>query len=277
VAAVPPGLMTIDRLPSYDAPQTGDGHPDLNGIWQAFVTANWDIQDHDAEAGPFPELMGAYGARPAGQGIVDGNQIPYQEWAAEQKHENFENRLVTDFSQYLAEPDRGLEAWHATGDPEAKCYMPGIPRAMYMPHPFQIVQGPDFILMTYEFTSAHRIIRMNWEQEAPIPLWMGWPRGHWEGDTLVIDSEGYNAYTWFDRAGNFHSDALHVVELITPVSPYHMMYEATIEDPNVFTRPWTIRFPIYRRIEENVQLLEFKCVPFTEEMLYERFSASLDN
>ncbi len=276
-APAPPGLLTVDRLPPYEASRTPDQRPDLNGIWQAVVTANWDIQDHDAAAGPFSELMGAYGARPAGQGIVEGNEIPYQEWAVARKQENFENRLVADFSQYLAEPERGLEAWHATGDPEAKCYMPGIPRAMYMPHPFQIVQTPEFILMTYEFTTAHRIVRMDWEQTSPIDSWMGWPRGHWEGDTLVIDSEGYNAYTWFDRAGNFHSEAMRVVERITPVTPYHLMYEATIEDPNVFTRPWTMRFPLYRRMEENVQLLEFKCVPFTEEFMYERFSAPADN
>ena len=147
--------------------------------------------------------------------------------------------------------------------------MPGVPRATYMPFPFQIVQGSGpYILMAYEFTSATRIIRMNWKDEGPADSWMGWSRGRWEGDTLVVDVTGIREETWFDRAGDFHSDALHVVERYTPVSPYHLMYEATIEDPKVFTRPWKISFPLYRRMEKNVQLLEFKCVPFTEELLY---------
>jgi hypothetical protein len=211
--------------------------------------------------------MGAYGAGPAGQSVVEGNDIPYQPWALAKKRENFDQRMTVDVSKD--------ERWHDTGDPEVKCYLPGVPRATYMPFPFQIVQGagPEpFILMAYEFTSATRIIRMDWTQEAPTDSWMGWSRGHWEGDTLVVDVTGQRAETWFDRAGNFHSDALHVVERYTPVSPYHLMYEATIEDPKVFTRPWKISLPLYRRMEPNVQLLEFKCVPFTEELLYGRFS-----
>ena len=164
------------------------------------------------------------------------------------------------------------KTWHALGDPEMKCYMPGVPRATYMPFPFQIVQGTSpYILIAYEFTSATRIIRMDWKQEAPTDSWMGWSRGRWEGDTLVVDVTGQREETWFDRAGNYHSDALHVVERYTPASPYHLMYEATIEDPKVFTRPWKIRFPLYRRMEKNVQLLEFKCVPFTEELLFGKF------
>jgi len=97
---------------------------------------------------------------------------------------------------------------------------------------------------------------------------MGWSIGKWEGDTLVIDVTAQNDKTWFDRAGNFHSDAIHVVERYTPVSPYHLMYEATIEDPKVFTRPWKIRMPLYKRIEPDIQPLEFKCVEFSEEFIY---------
>ena len=248
---------------AYRAPRL-DGHPDLNGIWQALVTANWDLQDHEAQPGPHPELNGAYGAGPAGQSIVEGGEIPYKPEALAKRKANFENRLHVDVSDD--------KTWHALGDPEMKCYMPGVPRATYMPFPFQIVQGTSpYILMAYEFTSATRIIRMNWEQAAPTDAWMGWSRGRWEGDTLVVDVTGQSEETWFDRAGNYHSDALHVVERYTLVSPYHMMYEATIEDPNVFTRPWKISFPLYRRMEKNVQLLEFKCVPFTEELLFGRF------
>ena len=161
--------------------------------------------------------------------------------------------------------------WHDLGDPELKCYMPGVPRATYMPFPFQIVQGSgDYILIAYEFTTTTRVIRMNWKGEAPADSWMGWSRGRWDGDTLVVDVTDLREQTWFDRAGDFHSDALHVVERYTPISPYHLMYEATIEDPKVFTRPWKISFPLYRRMEDHIQLLEFKCVPFTEELLYGR-------
>jgi hypothetical protein len=251
---------------SYRAPRMADGRPNLNGIWQAFTTANWDIQDHEAAAGPYPELMGAYGAQPGGQGVVEGNEIPYQPWALAKKKENYANRMKVDLSSD--------ERWHDLGDPELKCYMPGVPRATYMPFPFQIVQGsgPEpYILMAYEFTSSTRIIRMNWNEEAPAESWMGWSRGHWEGDTLVVDVTGLRKETWFDRAGNFHSDALHVVERYTPVSPYHLQYDVTIEDPQVFTRPWKMSMPLYRRMEKNIQLLEFKCVPFTEELVFGPF------
>ena len=249
---------------TYRAPRLADGHPDLNGIWQALVTANWDLQDHEAQPGPQPELSGAYAAGPAGQSIIEGGEIPYKPDALAKKKANFENRLRVDVSDD--------KTWHALGDPEMKCYMPGVPRAAYMPFPFQIVQGTGpSLLMAYEFASATRIIRMNWEQAAPTDSWMGWSRGQWEGDTLVVDVTGQREETWFDRAGDFHSDALHVVERYTPLSPYHMLYEATVEDPNVFTRPWKIRFPLYRRMEKNVQLLEFKCVPFTEELLFGKF------
>jgi hypothetical protein len=163
--------------------------------------------------------------------------------------------------------------WHELGDPEFKCYMPGVPRATYMPFPFRIVQGSSpYILMTYEFATATRIIHMDPKQKAPAPSWMGWSHGRWEGDTLVVDVTDSREETWFDRAGDFHSDELHVVERYTPASPYHLLYEATVEDPKVYTRPWKISFPLYRRMEKNVQLLEFKCVPFTEELLYGPYS-----
>jgi hypothetical protein len=271
LSLVSPSLIGQSRAPtgtqfptSYRAPRLADGRPDLNGIWQAFVTANWNLEDHEAQPGPHPELSGAYGAGPAGQSVIEDGEIPYRPEAIAKRNANFQNRLNVDVSED--------KTWHALGDPEAKCYMPGVPRATYMPFPFQIVQGTSqYILFAYEFTSATRIVRMNWQQEAPVEAWMGWSRGRWEGDTLVVDVTGQREETWFDRAGNYHSDALHVVERYTPASPYHMLYEATIEDPKVFTRPWKIRFPLYRRMETNVQLLEFKCVPFTEELLFGKF------
>jgi len=197
--------------------------------------------------------------------VVEGGEIPYKPEALEKKKRNLQKQMTVDVSSD--------KTWHQVGDPELKCYMPGVPRATYLPFPFRIVQGSSpYILMAYEFASATRTIRMDWKGEAPTPSWMGWSRGHWEGDTLVVDVTGFREETWFDRAGDYHTEDLHVVERFTPMSPYHLMYEATIEDKNVYTRPWKISFPLYRRMEKNVQVLEFKCVPFTEEMLYGRFS-----
>jgi len=253
-AAVVLVIFSVTWIPA--AAQTGtadlhrawDGHPDLNGIWQAIGTANWDIQDHPASAG-LPE-MGAVGATPPGQGVVVGNEIPYQESALEQKQRNFENRFIED--------------------PEIKCYMPGVPRATYLPYPFQILQGTDKIMIVYGFAETNRTIHMDKENPEPAPIdsWMGRSHGRWDGDTLVVDVAEFNGQSWFDRTGNFASSTLHVVERYTPVGPNTIMYEATIEDPNVFTRPWTMRMPLYRRLDANIQILEFKCVEYAEEILY---------
>ena len=243
-------VPTAGQAPStYKAPRSPfkDGKPDLSGIWQANNTANWDIQGHAARQGPILELGAAFSI-PAGLGVVEGDEIPYQPWAAAKKKENAANWLELD--------------------PEIKCYMPGVPRANYMPYPFQIVQTPTHILMAYEFASASRTIYMNSKEESPADTWMGWSRGRWEGDTLVVDVNAFNGQTWFDRAGNFHSEALHVVERYTPVSRDVLQYDVTIEDPKVFTRPWKMSMPLYRRAEKNAQLLEYKCVEFVEELMY---------
>lgn len=233
---------------SYRAARTTDGTPDLNGIWQTIGTAHWDLQDHPAYPG-LP-IGGAIGAVPPGQGVVVGNEIPYQDWALKQKQENFENRL--------------------TEDPEAKCYMPGVPRATYLPYPFQIIQGTEKMLIAYGYAEAVRTIHMDKDNPEPPPIdsWMGRSHGRWDGETLIVDVVGFNGQAWLDRAGNFHSDALRVTERYTPISANALMYEATLEDENVYTRPWTIKFPLYRRLEENARLLEFKCVEFSEELLY---------
>ncbi len=225
-----------------------DGHSDLNGIWQTMGTAHWDLEDHPASAG-LPEL-GAIGAVPPGQGVVVGGEIPYQEGALEQRRLNYANR--------------------GAGDPEAKCYLPGVPRATYLPYPFQILQGTGKIQIVYGFAEANRTIHMDKEnpEEAPIDSWMGRSHGRWEGDTLVVDVTGFNGQAWLDRSGNYASDTLHVVERYTPLGPDALRYEATLEDPKVFTRPWKISMPLYRRLEENVRVLEFKCVEFSEELLY---------
>lgn len=232
---------------AYKAPRTADGKPNLNGIWQANTTANFDLEAHAAKPSPVIAL-GAVGAIPAGLGVVEGGAIPYKPEALAKKKANAENWL--------------------TLDPEVKCFMPGVPRATYMPFPFQIVQTPTTILMAYEFASTSRVINMAAPSEPPVDSWMGYSSGRWEGETLVVDVRGFNDQSWFDRAGNYHSDTLHVVERYTPISPDALQYEATIEDPNVFTRPWKISLPLYRRIEKNAQLLEFKCVEFVEELMY---------
>lgn len=258
VALAPAPAAAQNPAPAYKAPRLkGTANPDLNGVWQSLNEGNWDIQAHAAQPGP-PQF-GALYAEPAGPGIVEGNDIPYQPLALEQKKKNFEERFVRKVRDGIR--DEPL-------DPEAKCYMPGVPRANYMPFPFQIVQGNDTMIFAYTYAAATRIIHMNKAEQPPADSYMGWSTGHWEGDTLVIDVTGFNENTWFDRAGNFHSDALHVVERYKPTSPDVIRYEATIEDSKVFTRSWKISFPLYRRLDQRAQLMEFKCVPFAEELLY---------
>jgi hypothetical protein len=240
--------------------RTNDGKPNLNGIWQAVTTANWNIEAHQAEPGPRPEIMGAWGAQPAGLGIVEGGAIPYKPEALERKQQNLKNRMVTKVTN---DPSR-----FDSGDPELQCYRPGVPRANYMPFPFQIFQNREQIMIVYEYKWSMRSIYMDSKSEAPVDSWMGWSNGRWEGDTLVVDVKGFNGNTWFDRAGNFHSDALHVIERWTPSGPNHLLYEATIDDPKVFTRPWKIQMPLYRRSEPGKQILEYKCTEFVEQLMY---------
>ncbi len=235
------------QTPAYKAPRSADGKPNLNGIWQALNEASWDVEGHAATPG-IVTALGAAAAVPPGMGVVEGGPIPYQPAAAARKKENFEKRL--------------------TLDPEIKCYLPGVPRATYMPFPFQIIQTQKYIMMVHTFARAVRTIYMDDHKEAPADSWMGWSNGHWEGETLVVDTTGFNDQTWFDRAGNFHSDALHVVERFTATGPDHLLYEATIEDPKVFTRPWKMSMPIYRRVDKSAQIMDFRCVEFVEDLIY---------
>ena len=240
-------ISVSGQTQSTTMPRTSDGKPDFTGIWQAMNSANWDLQAHEARRGPVIALGAAFSV-PAGPGVVEGNEIPYLPAAAAKKKENAENWL--------------------TRDPEIKCFMPGIPRMIYMPYPFQIIQGKDAILMASEFASASRTIRMNTKEKSPTDAWMGWSVGHWDGNTLVIDVTDQIDQTWFDRAGNFHSEALKVVERYTPIDRNTIGYEATMEDPKVFSRPWKISMPLYRHVEKNAQLMEYKCVEFVEELMY---------
>jgi len=232
--AIPVCGQAQQEQASSGVPRMVDGRPDLRGIWQAVNTANWNIQDHPAELG-----------LPAGQGIVEGNDLPYLPSALAQREENYLNR--------------------STEDPEAKCYMAGVPRSTYLPYPFQIVQTPEQVTILYEYVHTFRSIHIDSPHPpGPIQWWMGDSRAQWEGDTLVVDVIHFTDQTWFDRSGNYHSDALHVVERYTRTGPDHMLYEATIEDPEVFSRPWSISMPLYRRQEADAQILEYECYAFLE-------------
>jgi hypothetical protein len=215
-------------------PRMADGRPDLRGIWQTLGSAVWNLEDHPAELGV-----------PAGQSVIEGGSIPYLPAALAQRQQNLENRL--------------------TEDPEANCYMVGVPRITYMPYPFQIMQTPDQVTILYEYVHIFRNIYIDSEHPpGPIQWWMGDSRAHWEGDTLVVDVIHFTDRTWLDRSGNFHSSDLHVVERYTPTGPDHLWYEATIEDPKVFSQPWKIALPLYRRKDPNMQILEYECYAYTE-------------
>jgi hypothetical protein len=224
-------------------PRTADGKPNLAGVWQVMNTAAWDIQDHHADA--FPGLPNRF-AMPGGRGVVEGNEIPYQPAALAKKRENFAKR--------------------DTLDPEVKCFLPGVPRVMYMPFPFQIVQTPRQISMLFEYLHATRNVFMDSPHpKGPIEWWMGDSRGRWEGDVLVVDVVHFTNQTWLDRAGNHHSEALHLVERYSLVSPDHINYEVTVEDPKVFSRPWKMTMLLYRRKEAGSQILDFECYTFGED------------
>jgi len=258
------GLVVQVAGQEYRAPRGPDGKSDLNGIWQALNEANFDLEAHIARPamalrpgpyGPVPAApvlaLGAVGAVPPSLGVVEGGEIPYRPEALARRQQNQSDWLNLD--------------------PEIKCYLPGVPRATYMPYPFQILQSASELIFVYEYAGAVRNILLRDPGPAPADSWMGKSVGHWEGDTLVIDVTDLNDQTWFDRAGNFHSDKLHVVERYTRTSPDVISYEAIIEDPNVFTRPWKMSMPLYRRQEKGAQLLDFKCVEFVEELLYGRY------
>jgi hypothetical protein len=242
-------------------PRTASGKPDMNGIWQALGNAHWDIEPHLARPAlalqpgpvvpvPAKEVLafGAVGAVPSGQGVVVGGEIPYLPKALVVRDENRENWF-----------DR---------DPEVKCYLPGVPRANYMQHAFQIFQSESKFFLAYEYAGAVRDIYFTDPGPAQIDSWMGQSVGHWDGDVFVVEVTGLIDQTWFDRAGNHHGAAMTVTERYEMASPDHIWYEATMDDPETFSRPWTIRLPLYRNIDPDARLGQFKCVEFVEELLY---------
>lgn len=253
--------LNLPTLVQAEIPRLANGKPDLNGVWQVMSGANHGLLAHPARAaaamqpGPFGPVpaeevvaLGAVGAVPAGLGVVDGNKIPYLPGKAAQQQQNQQHWL--------------------TKDPEIKCYLPGVPRATYLPLPFQIFQSDKAIFIAYEYAGATRDLTLKDPGEAPIDSWMGQSFAKWDGDTLVVEVTGQNDQTWFDRTGHYHTEALVVTESYKLINEHIIEYSATIEDPNVYSEPWTIRMPIYKRVGNDAQLQQFKCVEFVEELLY---------
>ena len=248
--------VSITRTSGQAArPARVGGKPNFSGIWQANNEANWDLQGHAAlpaalmQPGIYPYeyarvpaapvlALGAAGAVPGSLGVVQGDgQIPYKPEALLIKKENAEHWI-----------DR---------DPELKCYLPGVPRAMYMPYPFEITQSTNKIHVAYEFSNTARTIHLDKVEGPPDDTWMGHSVGRWDGDTLVVDVTNFNDRSWFDRAGNFHSDALHLVERFTRVDADTILYKVTLDDPEAFTRPWTMEIPMAK--DDNYQMFEYAC------------------
>ncbi len=243
--------------PSIAAPVISSDPPDLSGIWQTMNTASWNLEGHTASKMPVTNILGALGGIPAGMSVVEGGEIPYLPEALEKRDQN-----RSDWTNL---------------DPVAKCYIPGVPRSTYMPWPFQILQTDTEIFVAYEFGSNSRTIFMDRPgTEAPLPSWMGYSLGHWEGETLVVNVTKQVPDTWLDASGNYHGPNLVVEERYTLIDENHMQYEATIDDPDVFSRPWKIKIPLYRRMEDEARLLEYKCVEFGEDLLYDHLRKGYD-
>ena len=251
---------------SEELPRGPNGNPDLNGVWQVLNTANYDLEAHPARAAmqlvegpvvpiPHPDILalGAVGSVPAGLSAVVDGEIPYSKKALKTREENKNNWL-----------DR---------DPEIKCYLPGVPRATYMPYPFQIFQSESAFFIAYEYAGATRNIYLEDPGEPPVDSWMGQSWGYWEEDIFVVETKGFNGQTWLDRSGNFHSDQLKVTEKYILLNNHTMQYEAILEDPEIFTRPWKIQMMLYKRIGKDAELQQFKCVEFVEELIYGKWRA----
>jgi hypothetical protein len=235
VAAALPALAVAQQ-----APRRIGGHPNLNGIWQAMGSAHWNLESHAASQLKQFWRLGAIGAIPAGQSVVKEGKIPYRPDA-------------------LAKRDANREGWPKT-DPEAACYLPGIPRATYLPYPFQIVQGDDDILFVYSFANANRAVHLKDTRtidEVPVDLWMGWSNGRWDGDTLVVETRGLNGKQWLDHGGLPASDKLTVIERFRRPTFGALEIDITINDPTYYTTPWTATPKL--RLMPDTELFEFIC------------------
>jgi len=234
LSSVSAATATIGKIP-----RLANGKPDFSGIWQAISAADFDLEPH----GPRKDA-------PPGQGVIEGDFIPYLPKALEQKKKNFAAR--------------------ATEDPRSKCFTLGVPRGIYYPEPFQIFQQARDLTILHQFGHSVRTVHTNGTDHPLVPndWWLGDSRGHWEGDTLVVDVKHFNDETWLDRAGNFHSDSLHVVERWKYLDPNTIEYKATLEDEQVYSRPWTINVLLHRHREKNFQLIENYCYTLDYDQYY---------
>jgi hypothetical protein len=221
-------------------PRLASGRPDFSGIWQTTSAADQGLEPHEARKGAPPSA-----------GIVEGDVIPYTPEALEKKKKNYEAR--------------------ATADPRLKCWTLGTPRGIYYPEPFQVFQRAQDLTLVFEFGDSVRTIHTNGTLhpvETDHEFWLGDSRGHWEGDTLVVDVRDFNDQTWLSRAGDFHDEALHVVERWKLIDANTIDYKATIEDPKVYSRPWNIEVYLYRHREKNFQLIENYCYTLDYDQYY---------
>ena len=260
------GTFFVSLFSSAEIPLGPDGKPDLNGVWQVMNRANFNLESHSASASlqlvdgpvvplPHPDILalGSVGSIPAGLSVVEGGTIPYKRSALRVREDNKKNWLERD--------------------PEIKCYLPGVPRATYMPYAFQIFHSAKALFFAYEYAGATRNIFIEDPGPAPVDSWMGQSWGYWEDNTLVIEASGFNGQTWLDRSGNHHSDKLKVTERYTLVNASLIEYEALIEDEETFTRPWKIKMNLYKKVGDDAQLQQFKCVEFVEELIYGEWRA----
>jgi hypothetical protein len=227
------------QAPRAEIPRAPDGKPDLSGIWQTLSSADYGLEPH-----------GNRTDAPPGAGVVEGGVIPYTAAALIQRAKNFEAR--------------------ATADPRTRCFILGTPRGIYGAEPFQIFQRPRDLTLVFQFGHAVRTIHTNGTRhpKGPIGFWMGDSRASWEGDTLVVDVTDFVGETWLDRAGNFHSEMLHVVERWTLLDANTIEYRATLEDPRVFTRPWSLAVILHRHREPGFQLIENYCYTLDYDKYY---------
>jgi hypothetical protein len=233
-----PGGKGAAKRSNYRAPRAGDGKADIQGIWQAWNTASFNLEAHN----------GATGIRAGKSFVIDpaDGMIPYLPAARQKQQENFEKREKLDSMNH--------------------CYMTGVPRFTYIPYPFQIFQTAKYIQFISEYVHMVRTIYMQKQEHYPdLEFWNGDSRGHWEGDTLVVDVADFNDQTWFDASGNHHSNALKVIERYTRTGPDVMQYQATMTDPQTFSRPWTIRMDLHRDTDRYPTLLEYECHSYLED------------
>ncbi len=227
--AAPP--RPVHRPSAEAIPRLAGGRPNLAGFWVGDSSASWSVEAHQAGFG----LAGGHSL------ITDppDGMVPYQPWAAAER-ERRRNDLYND--------------------PEPHCFPSGVPRQMAVGMPYQIFQLDNYVLFLYEYVHARRIVTMNKPHTSTrVRFWQGDSVGHWDGDTFIIDSDHFTDKTWLDMDGNFYSEDGHVVERLTPLDANTIRYQASIEDPHVFTRPWTMEFLLKREGVKGYQIFESAC------------------